>query len=313
MRRSLVLSTLLAACTGEVEQQVGYFEPVRVPDGELVERALATDPDGPSITAIDASSGILDVGQLGRSLTGRTTADAYAIAMRLEGLGSGWWVRPVDEVDPAYPGERNFLLTYDVGGATPPGRHTLLLAAVDADGRLGEPASLDVCVRDDRVPDNLNACDPTIAPPALVITMQWDPGVDLDLVVEVPGGKRIGHSSPTAGKLVGSSVPDDTVADPRTGRLTRDSNAGCMVDGRNSEAVVFAEAPPAGSYHVYADLFDACGESGALFRVVVYRREAREGGAFALVEVARTDGAVLDSQAGGVAGPALFVTSVHQP
>ena len=112
---------------------------------------------------------------------------------------------------------------------------------------------------------------------------------------------------------MGSSVPEDVVDDPRTGRLTRDSNAACVVDGRNSEAVLFAEVPIGGTYLVYADLFDACGEPGALFEVVVYRRRDRGDGTFALVEVARTGGGVLDLQAGGAAGPPLFVTSVEQP
>ena len=60
-------------------------------------------------------------------------------------------------------------------------------------------------------------------------------------------------------------MPKESLADPRVGRLTRDSDAGCALDGRNSEAIVFQEAPARGSYLVYADLFDACGEPGALF------------------------------------------------
>ena len=91
---------LLAACTGEIEQQVGYFEPLRVPDGALIEEDLTQDPDGPAVTALEAGSGIVNVGQRDRTLGGRTTADAYAIAVRFEDLGSGWWVRPVDDLDP---------------------------------------------------------------------------------------------------------------------------------------------------------------------------------------------------------------------
>ena len=71
-------------------------------------------------------------------------------------------------------------------------------------------------------------------------------------------------------------------------------------------------APDRGDYHVYADLFDACGEPAALFQLVVYRRE-QDGETFALVEVDRVAGTVLDLQAGGAAGPPLFVTSVEQP
>lgn len=304
MRAALARISALAlaaalACTGEVEQQIGLFEPLRVPDGELLDAEPPLDEAGPTVTSLDTSSGILTVGQRGRLLTGRTTEDAHAIAVRFDGLGSGWWVRPVQDRNPAYPGERDFQLRHDVGGGAPPGVHRLLLAAIDEAGRRGPAFELEVCVRDDRVPDNLNSCDPTIPPPALVITLEWDGDVDLDLVVETPGGKRIAHASPTSGAKVDTAVPPGVVKDPSTGRLTRDSNAECRIDGRNSESVIFQEPPPRGTYLIYADLFDACGLPGALFSAAVYRREEREDGTFALVEDARTGGVLLDLQATG--------------
>lgn len=106
---------VLAGCTGELEQQVGLFEPIRVPAGEFIEEEIVEVGSGPAVTSIAAASGILNVGQQGRSLVGRTTADAYAVALRLEDVGTGWWVRPVQDEDPMYPGERDFALTYDVG------------------------------------------------------------------------------------------------------------------------------------------------------------------------------------------------------
>lgn len=313
MRRSVLhVLAAMSACTGEVEGQIGVFEPIRVESGEFLEDEPPAAAEGPRVTSIESASGILTLGQRGRTLGGRTTEDAYAIAVRVEGLGTGWWVRPVQDLDPMFPGERDFLLTYDVGGGVPPGLQRLLLAAIDGAGRRGPDYPLDVCVRDDRVPDGLNACDPTIPPPALVVALQWDRDVDLDLVVETPGGKRIGRKAPTSAGKVDNAVPDAALADPRVGRLTRDSNAACALDGRNSEAVVFEEPPARGTYLVYADLFDACGEPGALFDVAVYRRRAREDGTFALVEEARTAGAVWDLQAAGGAGAPLYVTAVQQ-
>ena len=314
MRRAaltLAVSCALSACTGEVEGLIGIFEPIRVPAGEFVEDDVPAG-GAPTVTSIEAASGILTVGQRGRQLAGRTTEDAHAIAVRLEGLGTGWWVRPVQDLDPMFPGERDFQLEYDVGGGAPPGLHTLLLAAVDGSGRRGPEFPLDVCVRDDRVPDNLNACDPTIPPPALVIALQWDRDVDLDLVVDAPDGKRISSKAPTSATKVDNEVPKDALKDPGVGRLTRDSNAACALDGRNSEALVFQEPPARGTWLVYADLFDACGEPGALFEVVVYRRRDRGDGTFALEETARTAGAVWDLQASGGAGAPLYVTAVAQ-
>lgn len=310
MRRLLYGLWVMSACTGEVEGQIGIFEPIRVKSGEFVEDALPGGGEA-KVTSIETASGILTVGQRDRRLLGRASEDAHAIAARIEGLGTGWWVRPVQDVNPMFPGERDFQFAYDVGGGAPPGRHRLLLAAVDAAGRRGPEFPLAVCVRDDRVPDNLNACDPTIAPPALVIVLQWDRDVDIDLVVETPGGKRISSKSPTSVEKDGTAIPKDQLDDPTIGKLTRDSNAGCELDGRNSEAVVFQEPPGKGTYLIYADLFDACGEPGALFEVAVYRRE-QDGGEFSLVEEARTSGGLFDLQASGGAGSPLFVTSVKQ-
>ncbi len=302
MKRLTLL--VFAACTGEVDQQVGLFEPIRVPDGEFIEDEI---PDGGAVevTSIEAASGILVIGQQQRLLAGRTSEDAHAIAIRFAGLGSGWWVRPVQDLDPVFPGERAFQLRYDVGAGVPAARHTLELAAVDEVGRRGPSFELDVCVQDDAVPDNLNACDPMIKPPAVVVVLAWDRDVDLDLVVETPDGGRIAHKTPTGG----AEEPEA----PSVGRLVRDSNSGCVVDGRNSEAVVWQEAPAEGTYLIYADLFDACGEPGALLSVAVHRRVDDGDGTWALEETARTTGAVTDLQASGGAGPPLYVTSVELP
>lgn len=313
MRAALLALLFTAACTGEVEQQLGLFEPIRVPEGELLDAEPPLVEAGPKVTSLDTSSGILTVGQRDRLLSGRTTEDAHAIAVRFADLGSGWWVRPVQDKNPMYPGERDFQFRHDIGGGAPPGVHTLLLAAIDEAGRRGPAFELEVCVRDDRLPDNLNACDATIPPPALVITLEWDQDVDLDLVVETPGGKRIAHATPTSGEKVDTEVPAGVVKDPTTGRLVRDSNAGCAIDGRNSESVVFQEPPARGTYLIYADLYDACGAPGTLFSAAVYRRVEREDGTFALVEDARTGGALVDLQATGGGKTPLYVMASKQP
>ncbi|MCY1059637.1 hypothetical protein [Nannocystis sp. SCPEA4] len=313
MRTLALCALLLVACTGEVEQQIGLFEPLRVPDGELLDDEPPLKESGPKVTSLDTSSGILTVGQRDRLLSGRTTEDAHAIAVRFDGLGSGWWVRPVQDKNPMYPGERDFQLRHDIGGGAPPGVHTLLLSAIDEAGRRGPAFELEVCIRDDGLPDNLNACDATIPPPALVITLEWDQDVDLDLVVETPGGKKIAHATPTSGEKVDTEVPAGVVKDPTTGRLSRDSNAGCAIDGRNSESVVFQEPPARGTYLIYADLFDACGAPGTLFSAAVYRRVERDDGTFALVEDARTGGALVDLQATGGGKTPLYVMASKQP
>ncbi len=308
------LCLLLCACTGEVDMPIGLLEPVRVDEGTFVESLPeAPKQSAPIVTSIETASGILGIGQQGRVLVGRSSASAYAVALRFAEIGSGWWVRPVQDEDPMFPGERDFQLRYDVGGGIPPGLHKLQLAAVDEAGRRGPLFELDVCVRDPDVPDNLNGCDPKIPPPAVIVALEWDRPVDLDLVVETPAGKRIAWKSPSSAPGDGTEIPAELLNDPKLGRLLRDSNAGCAIDGRNAEAVVWQEPPARGDYLVYADMFDACGEPGTLFAITVYVRRSRDDGTFFLEQTERAIGSLLDLQAVGGAGAPLYVMSFEPP
>lgn len=315
MRASGVWTVVLActlACTGEVEATLGLLEPIRVVGGAFASGELPEIESGPSVTSIESASGLVLAGERDRLLVGRTTEDAYAIGVRFAELGTGWWTMPVQDLAPAYPGERDFQFRFDVG-AVPPGNHTLTLAAIDGEGRRGELAELSVCVRDPLLPDNLNVCDPHVMPPALIVALEWDVDVDLDLVVDTPSGKRIGFKTPTAWPESGE-VPGEALDDPTLGRLLRDSNAGCAIDGRNSEAVVWLEPPSeTGTYLVRADLFDACGQPGALMRAVAYRRQQHDDGTWSLRQTAHVDATVFDIQASGGAGVPLYLMAVDVP
>jgi hypothetical protein len=49
------------------------------------------------------------------------------------------------------------------------------------------------------------------------------------------------------------------LAEPSVGRLSRDSNAGCVQDGIRRESLVFPGEPMAGTYTVYVRLASLCG------------------------------------------------------
>lgn len=310
----LVTIGLVAAslsCSGEVDSPLGLLEPLRVIDGEFHEGSLAEASGGPTITSIETASGLVLVGERDRLLVGRTTTDAYAIGLRFAELGTGWWTVPVQDLNPMFPGERDFSLRFDTGASLPPGLQRLHLAALDEQGRRGPLFELDVCVRDQLLPNNLNPCDSSLPPPALVVALVWDRDVDLDLIVETPAGKRIGAKTPTSYPAgTSGTVPDEALDDPSVGRLHRDSNAACVLDGRNAEAIVWDEPPTeTGTYLIYADLFDACGEAGASFVAVVHRRVQRDDGTWTLRETDRVAGAVFDIQASGGTGTPLYVAA----
>lgn len=305
----LVTLALLSGCTREVDSPLGLLEPLRVVGGNFHAGALPTTTDGPEVTSIETASGLVLVGERDRLLIGRTTADAYAIGLRFAELGTGWWTVPVQDLDPMFPGQRDFSLRFDTGGSLPPGLQTLNLAAIDQQGRRGPLFDLEVCVRDELLPDNLNHCDPELPPPALVVALEWDRDVDLDLVIDTPSGKRISAKTPSSyPSESGMPVPDEALADPTVGRLYRDSNAACVLDGRNAEAVVWQEPPSeTGTYLIHADLFDACGEAGSSLVAVVYRRAQRDDGSWTLRETDRVAAAVFDIQASGGAGTPLYL------
>ncbi len=297
MHRTILLAALLlTGCTGEVDDLIGLLEPVRVHDGTFHEGELplANAPMGTlTVTGVEARSGLAVVGQLDRGLTGRVTEDAWALAVRIGGMGSGWWVVPVENLNPIFPGQRDFHVEYDVNGGIPPGIHPLQLAAVNEDGERGPVFDVETCFFEDAVPDGLNACDPTLPPPAIVVSLVWDRLVDLDLRMKTPDGQEITWKAPTTGVPDASGkVPGEALEDPTLGRLTRDSNAGCVIDGRNAEAVVWREPPTAGSYPVYVDFFEPCGERGTNFVVSVYRRRELDGGRWALEETERRAGSL---------------------
>jgi hypothetical protein len=296
---------LLAACGEHSDADVGFGEPLQVDaatfrGGAIPQRDAALD-----VTSLDAASGVWIVGQRGLTLSGRVDADAYAIATRFADIGTGWWISQVQDLDPQFPDERGFGLSFDLGAAIPPGLRTLEVAPVDRHGRIGTPFELDACVVDDRVPDGLNVCDPELPPPAHVVSLVWDRPADLDLRVRTPTGKVISWKHPTS--YGGDGVPDDALDDPTVGVFTRDSNSGCIEDGRNSEAVVWQESPADGPFSIYVDMFESCGVREAIFQVALYRRKTHEDGTFALEQVETRTGTLLDLAADGGAHTALFV------
>jgi hypothetical protein len=314
MRSAIFLALgLVALCLAACDQTaalLGPTEPIAVQGGSFLPGSPPRRTDGVAVTSIESASGIAVTGQRDRALGGRVDEDAYAIAIRLQDLGTGWWIAPIEAVDPAVPGERTFTLRYDLGAAVPPGLRRLELAAVDAAGALGPGFELDLCVTDPRIPDNLNECDPNLKPPAAAVVLHWDRDVDLDLRVRTPEGKIVSWKKPTTASGDAAGVDDDALDAETTGRLTWDSGAGCVHDGRNVESVIWPELPGDGPYSIYVRMFDACGQPETPFEAFVYRRRERDDGTFTLEQTDARAGALLELTADGGAKPPLFLLDV---
>jgi hypothetical protein len=325
LARLALLCVALCGCSGET-LTAGATEPIRVYDvllkeaasfkpGKLpgkrpltaAEVASGTKPASPSITSLTAQNGVTAAGATGKVFTGRVSPSAAAVAIQLARGGSGYFLVPAGSPDPMNNKELDFGITVDFSDEVPVGEQELLFVALDERGRAGTQFDQPLCISP-AIPDNLNACRPTIAPPALVISLDWDTPVDLDLQVVTPQGKLVDSKHPT------TVIPegDAGIVAPLpagAGVLDRDSNAGCVVDGHQREDLVFQDKPARGHYLVYANLFDSCGQASARFDLSFHAEHAgRKPGTFEVVETYRTSGELLSVDENGGAAKGLYLT-----
>ncbi len=309
-RAALSLALVLASCGGE-RNPSGLEEPFRVRNAQFREGDLPGTAPGdagvstttPAITALESANALLRLRQPGKVFSGRTNPRGATVGVRFPTLGTGWWQINVGGPDPTFDNDYTWTLQADFSDALPTGLQTLRFVALDEAGRAGEQRDYRVCVLPD-VPDNLNACDPTIVPPDTVISLAWEEDVDLDLVVVTPEGRVVDARHPSA----------ETPATRTSGALDRNSNANCAVDSIRRENLVFQGAPSPGLYRIYANLFSACGRPATRYRATVHLREILEGGRTSGVrETFRREGLLTAIAANGGAALGTFVGEVSLP
>lgn len=308
------------SCKGEVVTE-GLEEPISVQGGQFFEGALPGTPPGQPPVAprpISASTDrtALRPGITGVPFSGWATIDAVAVAARFDGQGQGYWVVPTGPLDPQVEGDpvRVWRFVTDLHASLPPGRQRFVVAAIDDAGRAGTQVDSTVCINRS-VPDNGNACDPAKAPPEFVVSLAWDRPADLDLILFAPDNQAISSRSPSKGLAEDAQVSRASLdkTPPGVGYLDVDSNSGCT-PGRQLENVVFQERPPPGSYLVYVNLHDACGEPAVHYTVTRHGRTAGPGaGTFAVTELDRKSGTALAVQANGSSKFGTFVVEYLVP
>ncbi|MET0386775.1 MAG: hypothetical protein ABW321_12490 [Polyangiales bacterium] len=309
--KALTLALLLLAACGGESGELGLLEPFQVRGGAFKEGALPGDaPDSEAeqdtlrLTTIETNNTVVHPGQTGKLVSGRATDRGYAVALRFEGLGSGYWVKPLGEADSAYPGELDFAVEMELAADLPLGPRRLLFSVIDSRGRAGRQQALNLCAtsRFDRA---LHACDDTQRPPAAIITLTWNTASDLDLSVRTPDGELIDARRP-------SSDPGDDV-DYR-GILYTDDAPGCEVASARREDLVFAAEVPPGRYDIAVNLFDACGIAATYFEVRAYARSQRDDGGYDFAPLDEPVlGQLLELQANAGSAQGLSITSVEIP
>jgi len=282
----VTFAVALVACESQ-PAPVGADEPLRVRGAQFIEGAWVPG-DGPTVTFAGAENPRVVRGQAQKGFNGRALATASSIAVRFVGVGSGYWVFPIGDPDPQYPGELTWTATIDFARALAPGRRPLAFVAFDAAGRAGPVRELATCIEGVLPTSSCDASEPL---PAAVVSLSWDVDVDLDLVVLAPDGQEL--SPKRARPRAGASVYVD-----------RDAMASCTPDATRTENLVFT-ARPSGRYPVFVSLFDACGVAAVRFTVEAY--EARDG---ALVRTRRESGRMIAFDANGGRDRGLFVTEL---
>lgn len=313
----LALGTL--ACSGE-PITISLEQPLRVLDAQFREEDLpglppltaedviaGVTPTKPFVSGVDLPNALFRVGEAARAIRGLASDDATAVGVRLGDQGNGYWLIPTTNEDALNPGQVEWRLRAAIGPHAEPGIHPLLFAALDAEGRSGTRGAVNLCILPE-VPDNGNACDPTTAPPALVVSLSWDAPVDLDLRVITPSGKVVDskHASTAPQDEDGKFDPTE----PGTGILDFDAGAHCLESGRRRENLVFQDVPSPGVYLIYADLYDACGQDGAHFDVSLHvPAPGEEEGTFTTIETYREAGQLQAVHATGGRALGLYLTS----
>lgn len=298
---------LLLACEGAPS---GASEPLTVRDATFFEGELPFNDQAttPTIVYAAAKSFIATQGQGNLHYGGLASPDAYSVAVAFPEVSSGYWVVPVDGPDVTQENKLIFGVTVDFGHDVPYGTGALDFVAIDKNGDAGPKYSSSLCVLPDYADQNLAVCSTEIPPQHTIISLRWDRPVDLDLLVTAPDGKLVGPKTPTTAiDADGDGKLDKSDSD---GVLSRDSNSNCHIDNFNLESLVFANAPLAGDYRLYASLASACGERSVNYQASLYQRVENEDGSWSMTETELPHGTLLAAQADGGASLGTYLTTL---
>lgn len=310
--RTLLVLAFIAGCDGQIYSD-GSGEPFQVRDatfqaGELPEGTAET----PTVVNAASVGSIVTQGQGNISYSGLASPDTYAVNIGFPTVGTGYWSLPVDGPDVTQNGNLVFQFVADFTIEVPYGIQTVSMVAVDENTVPGPRYDTLLCILPEAAYGSLAACDEGSVPQNAVISLSWDTNVDLDLIVIAPNGKVVSSKFPTTA-LVDGTVPSDVLNDPSTGRLSRDSNSNCNIDGIRRESLVFPGEPPAGEYVVYASLHSACGLSHVRFAADLFRRVDAEDGTHPVEKTELAQGELFALNADGGASLGTRVARLTLP
>ncbi len=275
MRSSLALAALACACTG-VPPDEGLAASMRVAAAQFFAGDLtrAGPVGGPAVVTVLASRTEAFPGQRDKPLHGTVAAGATAAALGLAG-DRGYWIVTAGVPDLDAPGLPTFTASLSFAPELAAGATEIVVRAVDGRGRFGPAVTAPLTIVRRAAPDG-----------ALVVSLRWDSEADLDLHVVDPDGVEVWARNINSYVAPPPGQPVDAGAWQQGGQLDFDSNAGCLIDGRRQENVVWREQAPSGHYVVRVETASLCGQATARWTVEAF------AGSIAL---ARAEGQSLES------------------
>ena len=260
--RALVL-VLLAGCADLASSDPGIGAPLHVDGGQFRPGAFPAATGGPAVQSVQTLHATVIVGENRETVSATLDANATAAIVGIDGY-PGAWIVPSGPPDFESPQFASLHASYGV--ELTPGPIKMLVAAADARGRIGEPATADLVALDTPMPAG-----------KLVVSLQWQGAADLDLHVVDPNGNEAWSGDPNTWKK--PTGPVDPEAWMTGGILDHDGNMGCTRDGNPSEDVVWSEhmgatgpvepIVPPGDYTVRVDARNLCGDGSAPWAVTV--------------------------------------------
>jgi hypothetical protein len=286
----LVCVALAPGCGPSAKSDQGTDAYFRIPGAQFYRGAMpAASPSAPAVASIVLVNSYIYADDVGFPVAGALGPGAAAAAIGLD-RDAGYWIVPAGYPNVATPTDPSYAATGTFSAGILPGQYTLVVRAVDANGRFGAPST-----------QILTAfAAPTTAYTAsgdLVITLTWDTESDMDLHVVTPYGTEIFHGAmsdqppPFAPPVDGGSY----------GYLDWDSNAECVIDGKRQEDAIWPSPPPAGTFVVRVDAASLCGAADARWTV----RALLDG-----KQIAEAQGLAVDPDTRGAHGNGAGVTAL---
>jgi hypothetical protein len=201
------------------------------------------------------SQNVIIPGLQNKQISGRLDPGSTAVAIGFSG-DIGYWILPADVPDADSPTQPTFHASLSFSPSLPQTSYDLIVRAATPPNTIGPATHVALDV------------EPSLPPTgALVVSLWWDTGSDLDLHVVDPYGVEIWAGNINSYDRYSTLPAPDAGAMSEAGILDFDSNAGCVIDGRCNENVVWSVAAPAGDYVARVDTFSLCGNSAARWTV----------------------------------------------